>query len=125
MKLLPFPAVGICMKKLLLIAVLALTPLSALAEDRVIQLEGNAKVITDGNGGRYVYRGYDTDELIKRRLLGYDDKFYYRNNYNRVPSNDYSTICGGADRASERRRCREDLRDLDKDRAELYRKYNN
>ena len=113
------------MKKILVIAVLLSMPLTAHAEERVIQLEGNAKVITDGNDGRYVYRGYDTDELIKRRLLGYDDQFYYRNKNNRVRTNDYSSICGGADRASERRRCRDDVRDLNKDRNELYRKYNN
>jgi hypothetical protein len=125
MKLITLPVVGVCMKRILLIALLALMPFAAQAEDNVIQLEGNTRVVTGGGNGQYVYRGYDTDELIKRRVLGYDDRFYYRNNNNRVPSNDYSTICGGVDRASERRRCREDIRDLDKDRAELYRKYNN
>lgn len=125
MKLLPLKGVGIGMKKLLLIAAITLMPFTAQAEERVMSLPGNAKVITNGNDGRYVYRGYDTEELIKRRILGYDDKFYYRsNNYNRIPTNDYSTICGGVDRASERRRCREDLRDLDEDRAKLYKKYN-
>lgn len=125
MKLLPLKGVGIGMKTLLLIAAITLMPFTAQAEERVMNLPGNAKVITNGNDGRYVYRGYDTEELIKRRILGYDDKFYYRsNNYNRIPTNDYSTICGGVDRASERRRCREDLRDLDEDRAKLYKKYN-
>ena len=113
------------MKKVLLIAVLTLMPFTAQAEDQVMNLPGNTTVITNGADGRYVYRGYDTEELIKRRLLGYDDQFYYRDRSNQVPQNDFSSICGNVDRASERRRCRDDVRDMDEDRAELYRKYNN
>lgn len=120
----PFTAVGSSMKKALLIAMLVFLPFSASAEDNVMNLPGNAKVMTDGNNGRYVYRGYDTEELIKRRLLGYDDQFYYRRN-NNIPRNEFSDVCSGADRASERRRCRREALELDKDRAELYRKYNN
>lgn len=112
------------MKKILLIAVLTILPFSAQAQDNVINLPGNAKVITNDSDGQYVYRGYDTEELIKRRLLGYDDQFYYRQN-NRVPRNEFSDLCSGADRASERRRCRREALEQDKDRAELYRKYNN
>ena len=121
----PSSVVGYLMIKTFLFALFLLIPFAAQAEEGVIELEGNAKVITGGNArNTYVYRNYNTDDLIVRNLFGVEDYYYPRNN-KRIPPRDSSSICDEINRASERRRCREDFRDLDEDRGELLRKYSN
>lgn len=109
------------MKKALLIAVLCLTAAPAWAESEVINLPGNAKVITNSNDS-VVLRGYDTDDVIYRRLINPNaGTYHYRGNRNRIPNNDATAICGGIERDRKRERCVEDVME---ERRELIKKYN-
>ena len=111
------------MKKALLIAVLCLTAAPAFAESEVINLPGNAKVVTGGNNDSVVIRGYDTDDILYRRLINPNAGTYnYRpRNSNRIPNNDAAAICGGIERDRKRERCIEDVRE---EREKLTKKYN-
>lgn len=110
------------MKHTLLFAMLLLLPVMAMAQDdtSVIDLPGNAKVITGGNnnGNVIIQRKYGTRDYIYDRLINDDDRRLSRNT---VPVNDINAICGGADKQSDRRECR---RDVIKEQKKLYKKYN-
>lgn len=115
------------MKKALLFTILCLTAAPAFAESEVINLPGNAKVVTNGSSNNsVVLRGYDTDDVIYRRLInpGQDTYTYRRNNNrygNRQPASDAAAICGGIERDRKRERCVEDVLE---EREKLMKKYN-
>lgn len=112
------------MKKALLIIVLCLASVPVRAESEVINLPGNAKVVTGGSNDSVVIRGYDTDDVIYRRLINPNAGTYHyrgRNTNNRIPTNDAAAICGGIERDRKRERCVEDVME---ERQKLIEKYN-
>ncbi len=112
------------MKHILMFIFILTLPVMAMAEDgRVIELPGNAKVITGGDrsGNVVIQRQYGARDYIYDRLLNNDDKYYRRPYPNGVPVNDINSICGGIDKASARRECRSDVI---KEQKKLYKKYN-
>jgi hypothetical protein len=111
--------IGDSMKKALFILALCLASFTAHAEERVVPLEGNAELRLGGNNGRAVYRGYDTDDLIYRRLV--NPHAGSRNRIRNIPTNDMSAICGHIERDRKRERCVEDVME---EREKLIRRYN-
>lgn len=111
------------MNKLLLIA-LCLLSFPAMAqevnENGYIELPGNAYYRPGNTDNVYIYRRYGTDDVVRALVNPYATRGRARN----FPSNDFNEICGNVERKSELRRCREDVLDVEKDRAKLYRKYN-
>ncbi|MFA5592296.1 MAG: hypothetical protein WC989_03165 [Micavibrio sp.] len=119
------------MRKLLFIIPLVVfsLPVQAQAQeanaDGLIELPGNAYVRPGNNHDNiYIYRKYGLRDyahgVLEGRGLGPHDNAASR----RFPSEDFSEICGNVTRAAERRRCRSDVLDLNKDRQKLYDKYN-
>jgi len=104
------------MRLILPIMAMCLLPLAAHAEERIIQLEGNAQMRVGGDSPNYIYRGYNNDDLIYRRLI--NPRAEPRNTIRTLSTND---ICGGIERDSRRERC---ARDVLKERQKLIRKYN-
>lgn len=114
------------MKKLLLIALLSLTAVPAQAqetnENGYVELPGNAYYRPGEDGDNvYIYRRYGRDEIYRRLINPYAEP---RDVVRNFPTNDFAAICGNTTRESQRRRCRDDVMDLNKDRGRLYRKYN-
>lgn len=111
------------MKKAFLIAILCFTVAPAWASDDTIYLPGNAQVRNSSNNGSIVLRGYDTEDVIKHRILNPNSNRYrYGTRYNnRIPTNDTAAICGGIERDRKRERCVEDVM---KERQKLMKKYN-
>jgi hypothetical protein len=115
-----FSTIGDYMKKALFILALCVASVAAHAEERVIPLEGNAELRLGTNDGRAIYRGYDTDDLIYRRLV--NPYAGSRNRIRNIPTNDMYAICGNIERDRKRERCMEDVAE---EREKLIRKYNN
>jgi hypothetical protein len=99
--------------KQLLVCLLIAFSFPAMAQE-VIELPGNARVITSDDNPQIIYRGYDTDDLIYRRIFGPSDRASRLETRN-VPLNEFSDVCGGTKTLRDRRECQ-------KDASEEYRK---
>lgn len=114
--------------KYLILIVIGLFSASAHAQevnrDGYVELPGNAYYKPGGGGENvYIYRRYGRDNL-RRELLNPYLAPRRSNNMLRFPSDDFAEICGNVTTQNQRRKCRSDVMNLNKDRAQLYRKYN-
>lgn len=101
--------------KAVLILILLFVSAPVMAQE-VIELPGNARVITTDSNPQIIYRGYDTDDLIYRRILGVENRAYRGTSIHQ-----FSDVCGDTKTLRDRRECQKDAAE---EYEKLQRKYN-